>query len=142
VTTSSQQNLNPTTQTLLHERDAVGWSSMAEWPQAPGTGEPPTAHRRNRCRVTRSVRVRDTCTATDFWHSIKQGTTGRTGEALTDPEPIRSLHEQFSSLGVYEAHVVDSSTMTPETTADTILQGIARGTYLLDPGGGAPRDGR
>ncbi|MER8188305.1 AAA family ATPase [Kitasatospora sp. NPDC094015] len=58
---------------------------------------------------------------------------GRTGDALTDPEPIRSLHGQFSNLGVYETHVLDSSHLTAEATADSILGGIARGTYLLGP---------
>ncbi|MGW1816780.1 AAA family ATPase [Streptomyces sp. NPDC002125] len=58
----------------------------------------------------------------------------RTGDALTDPEPIRSLHGQFSSLGAYETHVLDSTGLTAEATADSILQGVARGLYLLDPG--------
>lgn len=58
---------------------------------------------------------------------------GRTGDALTDREPIRSLHDQFSNLGDYETHVLDSSNLTAEATADSILEGIARGTYLLDP---------
>ncbi|MFE6869572.1 AAA family ATPase [Kitasatospora sp. NPDC057692] len=59
--------------------------------------------------------------------------TGRTGDALTDPAPIRSLHNQFSGLGAYEDHVLDSSDLTAEETADLVLQGIARGAYLLAP---------
>ncbi|MEU6011844.1 AAA family ATPase [Streptomyces sp. NPDC047453] len=66
-------------------------------------------------------------------HTTLERATGRSGDVLTDPEPIRSLHDQFSSLGVYEAHVLDSSNLTAEATADTVLQGIARGIYLLDP---------
>ncbi|WP_380282532.1 AAA family ATPase [Kitasatospora purpeofusca] len=59
--------------------------------------------------------------------------TGRTGDALTDPAPIRSLHNRFSSLGIYEDHVLDSSNLTAEATADVVLQGIAQGAYLLGP---------
>ena len=62
--------------------------------------------------------------------------TSRTGDdALTDPEPIRSLHGQFSRLGVHETHVLESTDLTAEATADRVLQGVARGVYLLDPGG-------
>ncbi|MFD7919783.1 AAA family ATPase [Streptomyces sp. NPDC059740] len=57
--------------------------------------------------------------------------TSRAGDALTDPEPIRSLHGQFSNLGAYEAHVLDSSFLTAEATAGSILQGITAGSYLL-----------
>lgn len=60
---------------------------------------------------------------------------GRTGDALTDPDPIRSLHSQFSDLGVYESHVLDSTDLTAEATADSVLQGVARGLYLLGPSG-------
>lgn len=59
--------------------------------------------------------------------------TARIGDALTDPGPIRSMYGQFGNLGVYETHVLDSSNLTAEATADSILQGIARGSYLPDP---------
>lgn len=60
--------------------------------------------------------------------------TSRTGEALTDPEPVRSLHRQFTNLGRYEAHVLDSTAMTAEATADRIMRDIADGTYAASPG--------
>ncbi|MFF5480833.1 AAA family ATPase [Streptomyces sp. NPDC012935] len=66
-------------------------------------------------------------------HTTLERATSRADDALTDPEPIRSLHGQFSDLGVYEVHVLDSSDLTAEATADSILQGVARGTYLLEP---------
>ncbi|MEV6008758.1 AAA family ATPase [Streptomyces sp. NPDC051976] len=62
-----------------------------------------------------------------------QRATNRTDNALTDPEPIRSLHGQFSDLGVYESHVLDSTPLTPEATAATLLRGLTTGTYLLEP---------
>ena len=43
-------------------------------------------------------------------HTTLERATGRTGEALTGPEPIRSSHDQFSNLGIYETHVLDSAT--------------------------------
>ncbi|MGW3141254.1 AAA family ATPase [Streptomyces sp. NPDC001139] len=58
--------------------------------------------------------------------------TSRADDALTDPEPIRSLHGQFSDLGAFEAHVLDSSSLSAEATANCILQGVTAGAYLLN----------
>ncbi|WP_408995336.1 AAA family ATPase [Streptomyces caniscabiei] len=66
-------------------------------------------------------------------HTTLERATSRAGDALTDPGPIRSLHDQFSDLGAYEAHVLDSTDLTAEATAESIQQGIARGAYLLSP---------
>ncbi|MBD9726221.1 AAA family ATPase [Streptomyces caniscabiei] len=66
-------------------------------------------------------------------HTTLERATSRVGDALTDPGPIRSLHDQFSDLGAYEAHVLDSTDLTAEATAESIQQGIARGAYLLSP---------
>ncbi|MFD8080908.1 AAA family ATPase [Kitasatospora sp. NPDC059722] len=67
-------------------------------------------------------------------HTTLDRATSRTGDdALTDPAPIRSMHAQFSDLGAYEANVLDSGRLTAEATADRVLEGLARGTYLLDP---------
>ena len=66
-------------------------------------------------------------------HTTLERATSRADDALTGPEPIRSLHGQFSNLGLYEAHVLDSTTLTAEATADSILQGVTRGSYLLNP---------
>ncbi|MCX5417310.1 AAA family ATPase [Streptomyces sp. NBC_00059] len=68
-------------------------------------------------------------------HTTLERAAGRTGDALTDPEPIRSLHGQFSDLGVYETHVLDSTGLTAEATAGSVLQGITKGLYLLGPSG-------
>lgn len=70
-------------------------------------------------------------------HTTLERATNRDGDALTDPEPIRSLHGQFSDLGAYEAHVLDSTGLTAEATADSVLRGVAAGAYLLDPSDGA-----
>lgn len=59
--------------------------------------------------------------------------TGRTGEALTDPDPIRSLHQAFSDVGTYESHVLDSTGLTAEATVDAIMRGIGEHAYLVDP---------
>jgi adenylate kinase family enzyme len=58
--------------------------------------------------------------------------TSRTGEALTDLDPIRSLHRQFSDVGGYEAHVLDSTGMTAEATAERIMRGIAQDAYAIE----------
>jgi adenylate kinase family enzyme len=57
----------------------------------------------------------------------------RDGHALTDPEPIRSLHRQFTDIGVFEGHVLDSTPLSPQATADAVLHGLAEGTYRLAP---------
>ena len=59
----------------------------------------------------------------------------RTDLALTDPEPIRSLHRQFTDIGGYEKHVLDSTRLSPQATVDTVLHGLAGGTYhlILEP---------
>lgn len=59
--------------------------------------------------------------------------TSRAGGALTEPEPVRSLHCQFTNLGAYEDHVLDSTHLTAAATADSILRGVARDAYLLNP---------
>lgn len=57
----------------------------------------------------------------------------RTSHALTDPEPIRSLHRQFTDISGFEGHVLDSTQLSPEATTDAILHGLAEGTYHLAP---------
>lgn len=54
--------------------------------------------------------------------------------ALTDPEPVRSLHRQFTDIGEYEGHVLDSTQLSAEATADAVLHGLAEGTYRPAPG--------
>lgn len=58
--------------------------------------------------------------------------TARGGDALTDPDPVRSLHRQFSTLGPLEEHVLDSGHLDPDATATAVLHGIDHGTYRLD----------
>ncbi|WP_031077383.1 AAA family ATPase [Streptomyces sp. NRRL WC-3742] len=64
-------------------------------------------------------------------HTTLERAAGRTGDALTDPGPIRSMHDQFRDLGDYERNVLDSSAMTAEATADSILEDLRGGAYLL-----------
>ncbi|MFF3625645.1 AAA family ATPase [Streptomyces sp. NPDC002467] len=66
-------------------------------------------------------------------HTTLERATGRTGDALTDPDAIRSMHDQFCDLGLYEANVLDSGSLTAEVTAESIAQSLAKGAYLLDP---------
>jgi predicted kinase len=55
----------------------------------------------------------------------------RGGQALTDPEPVRSLYRQFTGLGPYEPHVLDSTHLTPQTTVAALRQALSQGTYRL-----------
>ncbi|MBB5133653.1 putative kinase [Thermocatellispora tengchongensis] len=55
-------------------------------------------------------------------------------DALTDPGPVRLMHEQFADLGPYARHALDSTGLTPARTAEAVRRGIAEGRFLLPPG--------
>jgi tRNA uridine 5-carbamoylmethylation protein Kti12 len=57
--------------------------------------------------------------------------TDRGGPALADPEPIWSLHRQFSDIGDFGRHVIDSTQLSPQATMDAVRRGLDEGTYLL-----------
>ncbi|WP_420497807.1 AAA family ATPase, partial [Parafrankia soli] len=63
--------------------------------------------------------------------TLRRATSRTATDALTDPEPIRSLHHQFSSLDTLEPHVLDTSHMDPTATATAALHGITNGHYQL-----------
>jgi chloramphenicol 3-O-phosphotransferase len=52
-------------------------------------------------------------------------------DALTGPEPIRSLYHQFGSLDALEQHALDTTYMTAVETAEVVLRAIADGRYRL-----------
>ncbi len=56
---------------------------------------------------------------------------GRGGQALTDREPVLSLHRQFAELGGLEAHALDSTGQSAASTAHAVRRGLAAGSYLL-----------
>ena len=56
--------------------------------------------------------------------------TGRADDALRDPAPVRRMHEAFADLGPLETHVLDSSDLTVEETAQAVLARIPRGDRL------------
>lgn len=60
---------------------------------------------------------------------------GRGAGALTDPGPVRSLHQLFADLGDYEPQAIDSSGLDAETTAGAVRRGLDAGRFQLDPGG-------
>jgi predicted kinase len=57
--------------------------------------------------------------------------TARGDGALTEAEPIRALHGQFTGIGDYEGHVLDTSDLTAPATVQAILRGMADGALLL-----------
>jgi len=56
---------------------------------------------------------------------LRRGTT-RIGHGLVDPEPIGQLYDQFTNIGWYEHHVLDTTADTPEETARRIVEGEHR----------------
>jgi hypothetical protein len=64
--------------------------------------------------------------------------TGRTGDervpghpALVEEGPVRLMWEQFQSLGHYERHVIDTTTLDPAQTATVVADRFAGGTDRL-----------
>jgi predicted kinase len=69
--------------------------------------------------------------------------TGRSGRELTDTGPVAHMYRDFSALGPYEAHVVDSSELAPEETAETVLRLLAAGQMRVSrQGSGGQRPDR
>lgn len=57
----------------------------------------------------------------------------RSDDALTESEPIRALHQQFTDNEAFEGHVLDTTHLTPEATAESVLHGLDEGAFLLEP---------
>jgi len=51
----------------------------------------------------------------------------RSGQELTDPGPVAYMYGEFSALAPYETHVIDSSAMSPEDTANAVRSSVATG---------------
>ena len=64
---------------------------------------------------------------------------GRAGEVprvaghppLTDIAPIRHMWEQFSDLGPYESHVIDTTLLDPSATVNTIVERLGIGALSV-----------
>lgn len=51
--------------------------------------------------------------------------------ALTDPEPITAMWDQFADLGSMEAHVLDTTDDTLVVTVSRVVDAVANGGYRL-----------
>ena len=49
----------------------------------------------------------------------------------TNAALVEAMWPQFAQLGAYERHVIDTTRLTPQETAERILTGVERGTYRL-----------
>ena len=56
-----------------------------------------------------------------------------TGPPGAGESTVAHLQADRLNLGVYEPHVLDSTTLTAEATSDSMLRGVATGTCVLDP---------
>jgi hypothetical protein len=52
-------------------------------------------------------------------------------DTLTDPEPISDLHRQFSLLGKFENHVIETVGHRPEDTLAAVHSGLVSGNFRL-----------
>ncbi|MDT0305797.1 AAA family ATPase [Streptomyces sp. DSM 44917] len=62
--------------------------------------------------------------------TLTRGTT-RPGHPLTDPGPISLMHAQFTDLGPYEPHALDTSAQSPRATATTVRTALTAGRLRL-----------
>jgi len=55
----------------------------------------------------------------------------RPGEGLRQEKPVRDLHQQFSNLGRYGKHTIDSSTLSPEEVGREVIARIASQQFMI-----------
>ena len=55
----------------------------------------------------------------------------RGGDTLTDPVPIAALHQQLSSLGPLERHVLPTEGHTREDTLSALIEALESGSFRL-----------
>ena len=55
----------------------------------------------------------------------------RGGDALREPEPITALHQQFSSLGQFEQHVVRIDGLSRREVLNAVIKATEAGTFRL-----------
>jgi adenylate kinase family enzyme len=55
----------------------------------------------------------------------------RSEQGLKDEAVVRDLYRQFSGLGAFEAHVVDSGNGPADTVADMVRAGLTAGRFRL-----------
>ncbi len=63
--------------------------------------------------------------------TLRRAVARTAADTLTDPEPIQSLHQQFSSLDNLEPHVLDSSHIDAAATTEIVLRSLTEGRYRL-----------
>lgn len=52
---------------------------------------------------------------------------------MPEDGPVRKMYEEFSSLGEFERHVIDTSDLDAQATADAVRKRLEGGTLTLDP---------
>lgn len=57
----------------------------------------------------------------------------RGGDTLNDPEPIAALHQQLSSLGDLERHVLRTEGHSREETLTKVIEAVRSGVFRLPP---------
>ena len=55
----------------------------------------------------------------------------RGGDTLSDPKPISALHQQFSTLGEFENHVIETTGHSPDDTFAAVQAGLVSGRFRL-----------
>jgi len=58
---------------------------------------------------------------------------GRSSAGLRDSAPIRSLHQQFGQLSDLGAHLLDTTSLSPDQTIEQIGAALASGRVRLPP---------
>ena len=60
-------------------------------------------------------------------HELAERNEAIAAQRPADPGPVAYMYREFSALGRYETHVIDSSAMSAEETAGAVRQSVAAG---------------
>ena len=60
-------------------------------------------------------------------HELAERNEAIASQRPASPGPVAQMYREFSALGPYEAHVIDSSAMSPEETAEAVRRSVATG---------------
>lgn len=65
--------------------------------------------------------------------TLRRAQSRGTPDALIDPGPVSSLWDQFSDLGEWEGHVIDTTSHSPADTVAAVRAAMTSGDHTLRP---------
>jgi adenylate kinase family enzyme len=79
----------------------------------------------------RAIDLRYIVLRPDETSTLARATRRTTPNAMKEEAVVRQMWKAFAALGAYEAHVLDTTAQTVETTAEAIKSALREGRYRL-----------